>query len=203
MSVNILQAVSISEQKKDIYDALIVPGYPTKTGNWNFRLKKRILWAVYLYKTGKVKNLIFSGSAVYTPYIEAKIMALYAQKLGVPPEHIFIENEAEHSCENLYYSYVMAKRLGFKKVALTSGLFHCMFIEKFRKRFDIPVDIKPVKIAVFLRWKRDLHIDPLKAYQDGFVSLVDRKTKEERKRASMGERVVYNYLFDIMNTLIN
>ena len=34
--------------------------------------------AYYLYKNGYTKNIIFSGSAVHTPYVEAKVMRLLA-----------------------------------------------------------------------------------------------------------------------------
>ena len=54
---------------------------------------------------GMAKNVMFSGSAVYTPYYESKIMALYAEAIGIPKERIYIETEAEHSTENIFYSY--------------------------------------------------------------------------------------------------
>jgi len=50
-----------------------------------------VLWASFLYKQGVIRNIIFSGGAVYTPYYEAKVMGLYAQRLGIPKEHIFYE----------------------------------------------------------------------------------------------------------------
>src|SRR6185436_13962436 len=79
------------------YDAVIIPGIPFENNNWNFIMKSRVLWSVYLYKQGYVKNIIYSGSAVYSPYVEAKIMAMYAIEFDVPREHIFVESSAEHS----------------------------------------------------------------------------------------------------------
>jgi vancomycin permeability regulator SanA len=66
------------------YDAIIVPGVPLENGMWSPTMKARVYWSVYLYKKGIAKNIIYSGSAVYTPYIEAQVMALYAEQLGVP-----------------------------------------------------------------------------------------------------------------------
>ncbi|MEO6833888.1 MAG: YdcF family protein, partial [Chitinophagaceae bacterium] len=90
------------------YDAAIVPGLPLKNGNWDTLLKARILWSVYLFKAGIVRNVIYSGSAVYSPYKEGKAMAIYAQALGIPSEHIYVDTLAEHSTENLYYGYELA-----------------------------------------------------------------------------------------------
>ncbi len=64
--------------EKKPYDAVIVPGYPHDSGKVNIVLEHRIKWAYYLYSNGYVKNIIFSGSAVYTPYIEAEVMRLFA-----------------------------------------------------------------------------------------------------------------------------
>src|SRR3954467_5260266 len=91
------------------YDAVIVPGIPCDGGKWNFIMKWRVSWSVFLYKKGIAKNIVYSGGAVYTPYTEALIMAEYAEKMGVPKEHIFTEVCAEHSTENLYYSWQLAK----------------------------------------------------------------------------------------------
>src|SRR5690606_35560944 len=80
-----------------VYDAGIVPGVPFKNGQWDSIMKGRVLWADFLYKKGIVRNLIFSGGAVYSPYYEARIMGLYALQLGIPEAHIFYETQAEHS----------------------------------------------------------------------------------------------------------
>jgi len=102
------------------YDVIIVPGIPFQNENWDNTMKTRVLWSVYLYKSGIAKNIIYSGSSVYTPYYESEIMKLYAIELGVNRDDIFTEKEAKHGVENLYYSYVMAKELGFKNIALAT-----------------------------------------------------------------------------------
>ena len=66
------------------------------------------------------KNIIFSGGAVYTKYTESAIMKLFAIEMGIPEENIFIEERAEHSTENVFYSYYIAKDLNFKKLAVAS-----------------------------------------------------------------------------------
>ncbi len=94
-----------------------------ENGKWDRVMMGRIYWAKFLYEKGIAKNIIFSGSAVYSPYYEAEIMRLYAIELGIPKENIFAETKAEHSTENAYYSYKYGKKLGFNKMALASDPF--------------------------------------------------------------------------------
>ena len=63
-----------SLKKHPQYDAVIVPGVPFNEPSWDKPMLMRVVWAVHLYKRGITKNIIMSGSAVYTPYVEAKIM---------------------------------------------------------------------------------------------------------------------------------
>src|ERR1700752_3460859 len=90
------------------YDAIIVPGVPFNEPNWDATMQMRVLWSVHLYNQGKTKKIIMSGSSVYSPYVEGKIMKLYAIALGVPEENVLVEDKAEHSTENLWYSYKLA-----------------------------------------------------------------------------------------------
>ena len=64
------------------FDVLIVPGVPFENGKWDRIMKARVLWSWILYKNGYVRNIIYSGDAVYSPYKEARIMGLYAQNWG-------------------------------------------------------------------------------------------------------------------------
>ena len=112
------------------YDAIIVPGYPfSPNGKMNPIYKVRLYWAYHMYKTGKTKRIIVSGSAVHTPYVEGKVYALYLVELGIDPEHIIIEDRAEHSLENVFYSMEIAKENGFEKVAVVSDKAHSFMIK--------------------------------------------------------------------------
>ena len=109
--------------KHQPYDVIIVPGYPFEGESWNTVIKMRVTWAKYLFDKGYTKNIIFSGGAVYSPYIESRIFKAYAIAKGVPSENIFTEERAQHSVENIYYSYRIAKEKGFEKIALATDAF--------------------------------------------------------------------------------
>ena len=94
----------LEEAKTRSYDVIVVPGVPFNTPNWDRVMKGRVYWSKYLFDLGIAKNIMYSGSSVYTAYNEAQIMALYAAALGIPEKNIFTETHAEHSTENIYYS---------------------------------------------------------------------------------------------------
>jgi hypothetical protein len=122
------------------FDAIIVPGIPYDGKNWGKVMKYRVLWSAILYRNGMTKNVIYSGGAVYTPYKEAIVMGLYAEKLGIPAAHIFYDTLARHSVENVYYSYLLAKQQGFKRIALATDNFQNFTLKGFiRKRFASPI----------------------------------------------------------------
>src|SRR6187399_1405510 len=105
----------LEDAKTKKYDIIVVPGVPFDAPEWGRIMRGRVYWSKYLYDSGITKNIMYSGSSVYSPYYESKIMALYAEAIGIPKENIFIETNAEHSTENIYYSYKKAKKLGFEK----------------------------------------------------------------------------------------
>lgn len=172
------------------YDAIIVPGVPFDGKTWSSTMKIRVHWSAYLYQKGIAKNIIYSGSAVYTEYEEAKIMALYAEQLGIPKNHIFIEPKAEHSTENVYYGYRVAKSQGFTKIALATDPFQSRSLRKFIKKFDLPVKSLPIIFDTMRsRELSDPIIDPTSAKRPGFVSIVERESFGKRLKGTFGQNI--------------
>lgn len=177
------------------YDAIIVPGVPFDSA-WSYTMKGRVLWSVYLYRNGYVKNIIYSGSAVYSPFTEGKIMAMYAEKLGVKPANIFVESRAEHSTENVFYSGLIAKKKGFKKVALATDRFQSRtlsdYLPKVRRKLDLDIRSLPMQDELTATMPHD---DPAIEYNlarvDSFVSLVNRESKLKRFWGTMGKNIKY------------
>lgn len=193
------------------YDAIIVPGYPFRpNGKMNPMYKIRLYWAYHMYKEGKTKNIIVSGSAVHTPYVEGRVYALYLIELGIDPDDIIIEERAEHSLENVFYSMEIAKEHGFEKVAVVSDKAHSFMIKYLANKFDheIEADFIPARWRYVIRkyWNRfDLNIDYSKAYQPGFVPLAYKKTESQRKLGTSGhlwkpsEEICWSYASDLVD----
>jgi hypothetical protein len=174
------------------YDAIIVPGVPFEDSSWSNTMKMRVSWANHLYKSGIAKNIIFSGSAVYTEYRESTIMALYGEELGIPTSAIFEDRRAEHSTENVYYGYLVAKERGFQKVALATDPFQTNMVRSFIKKYDIPVDLLPVVWQTLAKLDMPTpKIDPSSARVEGTISLVEKESFIKRFRGTMGKNIVW------------
>lgn len=186
----------LEDARKTKYDIVIVPGVPFENGKWSFVMKGRIYWSKYLYDNGITKNVIYSGAAVYTPYCEAEIMAMYAARLGIPEENIFTETLAEHSTENVFYSYKKARKLGFQKIALATDPFQAKMLKRFTKKIVSPdVGIIPIVTDILNSMEKDM-IDPEieyeKAFRTDFTPLPERKNMRERFRGTRGQNINRN-----------
>ena len=172
------------------FDVIIVPGVPYEKENTTSVMKMRIFWAKHLYDSGFTKNIIFSGSAVYSPYVESIAMKIIADSLGIPSNHTFSETSAEHSTENVYYSWKMAKELGFQKIALATDPFQSRLLRSFTKKYCPGVKAIPV---VFDRLQVDdkplPEIDATTAFRTDFVSIKERESFWQRLSGTLGKKV--------------
>lgn len=176
------------------FDAIIVPGVPFDTA-WSRTMKGRVLWSYHLFQSGIARNIIYSGSAVYSPYVESRIMAEYAKELGIPTTHIFTEENAEHSTENLAYSLEVARQNGFERVALASDPYQTALLRSFARRRKLPVHFLPM-IADTLNEKYahiEVKINPETARVPGFVSIKDREGFFKRIMGTMGFNIKPHY----------
>ena len=176
---------------KTVYDAIIIPGYPCDGISWNLTVKMRLLWAKYLFDNGLAKNIIVSGSSVYTEYNEAKVMAIYAEAMGIPRANIFKETEAEHSKENVYYSMNVAKKHGFKKVAIATDRIQLTFLLRhFMKQEKLNIDKLPVNLNLIRSMDhKEPSVNLASAIDIGFVSVKNRETVRERLRGTRGKHI--------------
>ena len=175
------------------YDIIVVPGVPLENGKWSRTMKGRIFWATYLYKKGIAKNIMFSGSAVSSPYYEGVVMGLYAVALGVPKDHVFAEIKAEHSTENIYYGYHLAKELGFKKIALASDIFQTKTLKKFTKKSVSP-DVAMIPMVTDTMKVLNLSIpdpaiDITQAFVKDYIPLKKKYGFFKRLRGTMGYNI--------------
>lgn len=176
------------------YDVIIVPGVPYNDEDWSRVLKARIYWSYYLYEAGITKHIIYSGSAVYTPYVESEIMAMYAKELGIPEEAVFTETDAEHSVENVYNSYHIARELGFEKIALATDPFQSRMMQLPSRSLDLDVDFIPFVMEILETLEPrldmvDININEEKAFVEDFISLVERKSFIQRFRGTLGKNI--------------
>lgn len=175
------------------FDAIIVPGMPYDT-TWQKGMKIRMYWAKYLYEQGYTKNIIFSGAAVYTKYSEAKIMKLYALEMGIPEEHIYLDTVAQHSVENVYYSYYVAKYNGFENIAVATDTYQSRFFiyfnRKMKRRLGADIALMPILRDTIMKYPRpDYDIDAEKALGHEFVNIKETQGNIYRIKGTMGKHI--------------
>ncbi|MBC7694808.1 MAG: YdcF family protein [Burkholderiales bacterium] len=180
------RALSANKQ----YDAVIVPGVPFLEPKWDRTMQMRVIWAIHLYKTGIAKKIIMSGSSVYSPYVEAQIMKLYAIEYGVAADDIIIEDKAQHSTENIWYSYKLAKSLGYQKIALSTDPFQTRMTYRFGKRRLKDLNYLPV---IFDTLKTLQHLEPEIKFQsykiENFIPITETQSFWYRFKGTMGKHI--------------
>lgn len=189
----------LEKAKEKKYEIIVVPGVPFNVPDWDRVMRGRVYWSKYLYDIGVTKNVMYSGSSVYSPYYEAKIMALYAEAIGIPKDRIFIETKAEHSTENIYYSFKLARKLGFNSVGLASDHFQTKSLKRFtRKRVSPNVGLIPWVMPI-IRQMDPAMVTPQIPYNtalnDSFVSIKKREGFFKRLKGTWGknlDKTLYN-----------
>jgi uncharacterized SAM-binding protein YcdF (DUF218 family) len=179
------------QAKKDRpYDVVIVPGVPYENESTTNVMTMRIFWAKHLYDSGFTRNIIFSGSAVGSPYVEGIVMKIIADTLGIPEDHTFSETKAEHSVENAYYGWKLARSMGFKKIALATDPFQSRSLESFIEKYCPGMRSVPLVPGVLNLGNKTLpKIDARRAYVNDFIPLSKREGFWQRWRGTMGKRV--------------
>ena len=172
------------------FDIVIVPGYPSDSGEINNTLYDRIIWADYLYKNKITERILFSGAAVHTPYTEARVMRLFALQLGIDENDIKVETRAHHSTENLYYGFKMARESGYEKIAFATHPAQSSFLKQFRRKFKLNLSFIPIVADSIKNIKYSfVSIDISKIFVEDFISLNERQGLFKRLRGTRGGRV--------------
>lgn len=128
----------LRKQKQLNYDCAIVCGYPADNdGKPSLIMKSRVEKAVELYNRGKVKYIIFSGGNVQNKYEEAKIMAEYALKLGIPKNVIIKENKAKCTYHNLMYASQIMNQHNFDNCLVITNSWHLRKADHYARKFRL------------------------------------------------------------------
>mgnify|MGYP003952045897 CR=1 FL=1 len=178
------------------FDVIIVPGVPYHGETWSKTMRYRVLWSKFLIDKGYANNVIYSGSAVYSPFVESKIMALYGKELGIPEQNIFTEEKAEHSTENLFYSYEIAKQMGFIKIALATDPFQINNLRQYISKNNYDLTLLPLVVdSVIIMDQTEPNIINTSALVDTatFVSIKDRESILKRLGGTMGRNLPKRY----------
>ncbi len=106
-------------------DAAVVLGAAVWSSGVSPVFRERINHGIDLYKTGKVRKLIFTGGQGNPGEpTESSAARDYALQSGVPLQDILIEQKSHTTFENIGYAKQVADVQGIKKVLIVSDPLH-------------------------------------------------------------------------------
>jgi|LakMenEpi03Aug12_release.lakeMendotaPanAssembly.Ray.scaffolds.fasta_scaffold279053_2 uncharacterized SAM-binding protein YcdF (DUF218 family) len=187
------------------FDVVIVPGAPIGDSSLNNVLISRILWSKYLLENNITRNVIYSGGAVHTAYIEGLAMKMYADSIGIPSNRTFAETKAEHSTENVYYSYKLAKEKGFEKIALATDIFQTMMVSSFVKKNYKDVKFLPIVYNRIFTNKKIydqlpiINVGEAHISEENFVPLNQRESFFKRLAGTFGKNIAKRETLNVMD----
>lgn len=107
------------------FDTIIVLGYPANPdGTPSPEQRERVLEGVREYKAGVAPRIIVSGRAAHNSYVEADVMAHFAESQGVPADDIFEEPQAQNTIQNMVYSATLMHQHGWASAEIVSSPSH-------------------------------------------------------------------------------
>ena len=155
---------------------VLVLGYPSHSdGTASPVQEMRVATGVRAFRKRKCDRLIFSGAAVKNQIVEAQTMAQLAHGLGVKPDVIVLETQAQNTWENIKLSIPSIEKYDLILIASDSLHAHrgrrylCKQRPHLCERTFVTVSYRPFdrwwwKIAVgcheLFAWGRDLILFP-------------------------------------------
>ena len=96
------QHMILSNSNNDMPVAIILGAYVHPNGQLCDMLEDRVRTGVKLYQSGQVKKLLMTGDHGQISYDEVNSMRQYAEKMGVPPEDIFMDHAGFSTYDSMY-----------------------------------------------------------------------------------------------------
>lgn len=114
-----------SDTEATRFDTIIVLGFPTNLdGTPSPENRARVLEGIREYRAGVAPRLILTGGAAHNRFVEAHVMAQFAESQGVPASDIFEEPQALNTIQNIYYSARIMHAHGWTSAEVVSSGYH-------------------------------------------------------------------------------
>jgi uncharacterized SAM-binding protein YcdF (DUF218 family) len=107
------------------FDTLIVLGNPAEAdGTPSPEQRERTLEGVREYRAGVAPHLIFTGGAAHNRFVEADVMRDLAVAQGLPASEITVEDQAQNTIQNIYFSERIMEAHHWKSAEVISSPSH-------------------------------------------------------------------------------
>ena len=109
------------DQVQPVQVAMVFGAYVLPNGTPSAAVEDRLLTALDLYHSGKVRKFLITGDHGHDDYDEVNAMKTYLERKGIPKEDIFLD----HAGFDTYQSLVRARDVfGVKDTILVTQEFH-------------------------------------------------------------------------------
>lgn len=158
----ILNMIAIRNYSKNCYydksDVALVLGARTTNGQLSPVFKERANHAIYLYKTGRVKYILFTGGRGKGQLLsDSKAAQNYAMYKGVNENDILIEELSTITYFNVLNAKKIMDRLNLKSALLVSDPYHMLRAHKMCKKLGIMELPSPTPTSMYksrhTKWK--------------------------------------------------
>lgn len=107
------------------FDAIIVLGCPANPdGTPSLTQRERVTEGVVEYRRGVAPHLIVTGGPAHNQYVEADVMARFAETEGVPADAVLEEARAHDTIQNAFYSVQIMQTHGWHSAEIVSSPSH-------------------------------------------------------------------------------
>lgn len=119
------RTIPLKNTSQQHFDTIIVLGFPANPdGSVSPDQRARALEGVHEYKAGVAPCIIFTGTAAHNHFVEAHVMAQYAESQGVPASAIIEEPQAQNTIQNAYYSVTIMRTHGWHSAEVVTTPYH-------------------------------------------------------------------------------
>ena len=138
-------------------DAAVVLGAAVWGDEVSPVFRERINHAIELYRSGRVRKIIFTGGqGNRNELTEAAEARQYAMKNGVPARDILIEQHSHTTYENLVYAKQLADTNGLKRVLIVSDPMHMKRAVTMARDIGLEAYPSPTPTTLYQGWKSQL-----------------------------------------------
>lgn len=134
-------------------DAALVLGTKVEGNEPSLALRERIDYAIWLYEQEFVDKIIFTGGKTNgSLFSEAEVSKSYAMTLGVPENHIIIEDHSLVTRENMINTKQIVEELELEELLLVSDPFHMKRALMMADVFGLDVQPAPTPSSIYSTW---------------------------------------------------
>lgn len=138
------RTLPLSNTANSQFDTIIVLGYPAEEdGTPRPEMRERVMEGVREYRAGVAPRMIMTGGAAHNQFVEAHVMAQFAESQGVPASAIIEEGQAKDTIQNAYYSVQIMQKHGWHSAEIVSSHSHLPRASLIFSRFPIEWRMHP------------------------------------------------------------